>query len=72
MDPLSSMLKLCGCILLVFSGERTWKYPQDVYSRLQKSCSKVSWTKENHNWFIVLEQRGRACWGGKDNQIRYS
>ena len=24
---------------------------------------------ENHNWFIVFEQRGRAYWGGKDSYV---
>ena len=36
------------------------------YSRLQKSCNKQA---EQWKTTIVLEQRGRACWGGKDNQI---
>ena len=29
----------------------------------KSSLQQASWTMENHNWFIVLEQRGRAWWG---------
>jgi len=40
-----------------------------VFRVLPVPLQQASWTKENHNWFIVPEQRGRACWGAKDNQI---
>ena len=40
---------------------------------VQQIAKQASLTVENHNWFIVLEQRERACWGRKVvNQLWFS
>ena len=54
-------------LMMSFLGLRPRKYISNprMVQQIAKVLQQASWTKENHNWFIVLEQRGMACWGGK-------
>jgi len=52
--PIISKMQSCGAV-------PSWAAPRNKASQATADCKSLIYNK--------LEQRGRACWGGKDNQI---